>query len=756
MRRLLVTLLLSAVPTLASGQGRIIPRPCVPAPLPPPCHGDVCGRPVPVATTTCGVHLERVSNTVRVTLADRVLRYEVTEVFRNSGSLVGEADYIFPLPAGAAFEDLKLSINGELVAGETMSADKARGIYEEIVRRQRDPALVEWMGTGMLRTRIFPIAPGEEKKVVVRYQSVITREGDALRIDYRRGSDPVAQSGARISIRPGSNGEDSGETWSRFVLQYARSEQFGEPYSPTHTLRTRDDRGMRIVEARGTGAEVTLLIPLRRSNAAAMSVLTHRTAGERGFALVTITPPATATSTALRDVTFVVDVSGSMSGRKLQQAKAAGRALLESLHEGDRFRIIDFASDVREFRDAQWTTATASNVRAAARYLDNLRAEGSTNISGALEVALDAPSSSANRLPLVVFVTDGEPTVGERNPAAIGALAARLRGNARVFSVGVTAGVNAALVEQLAVEGRGTAHFVRDDESVEQVVSLLAQRLSAPVLTDVRIVANGVRLTQLLPAGPIDVFAGQDLVVLARYEGSGDATIRLEGQSPSGPVTWTTRASFAERERNNPFVARLWAAQRIGWLAAEKRRNGGSKELDDEIRTLGERYGIPTEFSSYLVIEPGMVAQQFTPSTGSARDIAGRDTRISNAVAAAPPVANQRFEAARAAAEQRAAKSVAALDVSTAGESRTVGTRRFQLVNGVWTDARSTDSLRVVRVKPYSALYFDLMQRIPDLAPIFALGDRVSVAGRGVAILLDENGLEKADAPTLQRIARDW
>src|SRR5690606_54163 len=110
------------------------------------------------------------------------------------------------------------------------------------------------------------------------------------------------------------------------------------------------------------------------------------------------------------------------------------------------------------------------------------------------------------------FVTDGEPTVGERNPAAIGALAARLRGNARVFSVGVTAGVNAALVEQLAVEGRGTAHFVRDDESVEQVVSLLAQRLSAPVLTDVRIVANGVRLTQLLPAGPIDVFAGQDLV----------------------------------------------------------------------------------------------------------------------------------------------------------------------------------------------------------------------------------------------------
>ena len=128
--------------------------------------------------------LERITSDVRIALADRVLRYEVTEVFRNNSSRVAEADYVFPLPAGAAFEGLKLSINGELVDGETMSADRARGIYEEIVRKQRDPALVEWMGSGMLRARIFPIAPGEEKKLVVRFQSVAAREGDALRIDY--------------------------------------------------------------------------------------------------------------------------------------------------------------------------------------------------------------------------------------------------------------------------------------------------------------------------------------------------------------------------------------------------------------------------------------------------------------------------------------------------------------------------------------------------------------------------------------------
>ena len=112
-------------------------------------------------------------------LADRVLRYQVTETFRNRGGLIGEADYIFPMPAGAAFEALELEIDGELVSGETMPADQARRIYEDIVRRNRDPALVEYMGRGMLRTRIFPIQPGEEKRVVVRFQSVAEREGSA-------------------------------------------------------------------------------------------------------------------------------------------------------------------------------------------------------------------------------------------------------------------------------------------------------------------------------------------------------------------------------------------------------------------------------------------------------------------------------------------------------------------------------------------------------------------------------------------------
>ena len=764
MRTRFLAVVAALVPVALVGQGRLVPRLCA-APPPPTCRPDAeCGRAM---VLPCANPLTRTQSAVKVALADRVLRWEVTETFVNRGPRVAEADYIFPLPPGAAFEDLKLSINGELVAGETMSAERARGIYEAIARRQRDPALVEWMGSGMLRTRIFPIAPGEEKKVVVRYQSVAALEGDALRIDYRRGSDPNPTP-AR-SVEPRAVRDEEQQDWTSFILVYEREGRYGNPYSPTHTLRTRGEGRTRAVQARGVASEVAVLLPIRNANEASINVLTHAPdADSRGFALFTVTPPAAPRRVLPRDVTFVVDVSGSMQGAKIRQAREAGRALLASLRTEDRFRIIDFSTDVRSFRDG-YTPATAPNLRDARAYIDALRAEGSTNISGALESAL-AERGDGERLPLVVFVTDGEPTVGERNADRIAALAARLRGQARVFAIGVSAEVNATLIEQLAVEGRGTAHFVRGDESVERTVSLLASRLNAPVLTDVRLSVDGVRLAQVLPSGAMDLFAGQDLVVLARYDGAGSARVRVTGTSVDGPVSWSTTARFVDHDRRNPFVARLWAAQRIGWLAADKRRNGGSPELDQEIRSLGERYGIPTEFSSYLVVEPGMQV--------AGRDRAAQDRRVdsmsplapvvatgtaggrgvSGAPAAAPMASNEvRFEAARAAAKQRELKSAAELDdAERRSDQRRVGERLFTMVNGVWTDARWTPKLRIVTVKPFSSAYFDLVQRMDHLTAPFALGDRVIVAGRAVAIELSPSGVERLTADVLAGIARDW
>jgi Ca-activated chloride channel family protein len=694
-------------------------------------------------------------------MVNRVLRYEVNETFVNNGGGLGEADYLFPLPAGSAFEDLKLSINGELVSGETMNATDARRIYEDIVRRHRDPALVEWMGAGLLRARIFPINPGEEKRVVVRFQSIAQREGDALRIDYVRGTEPAQNQ--VVSTRPRPGAEEDFETANTFSLSYAASRDYGTPYSPTHRLFTRERDGRQVVRASGDGREVTILLPLRRASEAAVSVLTHRIDSDPGFALITITPPASTGRTTPRDVTFVIDVSGSMRGEKLDQAKAAGHALLASLTRTDRFRVIAFSTDVNSHRDG-FLDATPQNVRDARRFLDALRAEGSTNISGALEEAL-AIRTDRERLPLVVFLTDGEPTVGERNPDAIAAIAARQRGDTRVFTVGVSADVNSALIERLAIEGRGTAHFVRSGENVERPVSLLASRLTNPVLTNVRVTVDGVRLSRVQPSGAVDIFAGQDLVLLARYEGDGTANIRIEGQSASGRTSWSSRATFQRRATNNAFVPRLWAAQRIGWLAAEKRRTG-SHEMNTEIRALGERYGIPTEFSSYLVVEPGMdVSNQASRRTRA--DVGGVGRQMVGAAAgnAAPPAtapapvaANEaRFEMSRQAAAQREAKSLATLDAMTAETgARQVGTRQFVQQGNAWIDQRYVPTQRTVQVKAYSPLYFELVNQLNGFKDAMTLGDEVLVSGRNVAIQVGTAGLEKMSTQQVQQLVKDW
>ena len=739
--RFISFLSLFAISAAAHAQGSLIPRPCVMR----PCPADARCFPCPPSRPT----VLKQSSSVKAELVDRVIRYEVTETFVNRGAGIGEADYIFPLPKGAAFQDLKLSINGELVSGETMNAAQARAIYEDIVRRQRDPALVEWMGYGMLRTRIFPIAPGEAKKVVVRFQMVAEREGDALRVDYFRGT----QTGDTWLSFSGARDDDSPR--SSFVLTYPADGIYGRPYSPTHSLVTSQRGNHREVKAEGSASEVTVLIPIRKSTEPSISVLTYAPRSEDGFALITLSPPAVVTRATPRDVTLVLDVSGSMSGVKIRQARDAGKQVLSTLGESDRFKLIDFSTEVRAFRD-DFVRATRENVAAASRYLESLDASGSTNISGALDAALEGGVPSG-RLGLVLFVTDGEPTIGERNPDVIAARVNRLRGDRRIFSFGVGADLNVALVERLALEGRGTAQFVRPEESVERAVSIVASRLTNPVVTNLRVSAEGVRLVKRHPSVPSDIFAGQDFVLLTRYDGSGRGRLRFDGESANGPVSWTSSVEFPASSRDNAYIARLWATQRLGYLSAEKRRNGRSSEIDDEIRELGERYSIPTEFTSYLVVEPGMRRERVLQ--GQVTGVAGGVARGVEAAAAAP--SNQaRFDAARDAAKQRATTNLAAADEadlsSRAQSTRRAGTRTFTLHGETWTDSRKFDSTKVVKIKSFSNAYFELMDAIPELRDVFALGDKVKVTGRSVSIEIGETGMESISSAELERIRSAW
>jgi hypothetical protein len=315
--------------------------------------------------------------------------------------------------------------------------------------------------------------------------------------------------------------------------------------------------------------------------------------------------------------------------------------------------------------------------------------------------------------------------------------------------------VNVSLLEQLAIDGRGTAQFVRPEESVERTVGIVADRLVDPALTDVRIHVEGdVKLSRLLPSRSADIFADRDLVVLTRYTGHGTARVVVDGTRRGAPVQWSATVSFPERERQNPFVARLWAAQRVGFLSAEKRSNAGSAEVDEEIRMLGERYGIPTEFTSYFVTEPRFAANGVRVMPAAAPAMGLREMR------------DARFEQAKTASAQRASSSIAAVDSvmiagargtgASATSTRRVEGRTFTLRDGAWVDARYSAKMSLTTIKPFTRAYFDVMDQLPELRAVFALGTRVTVVGRSGAITIADNGVSEMSAAALSALAKAW
>jgi Ca-activated chloride channel family protein len=263
------------------------------------------------------------------------------------------------------------------------------------------------------------------------------------------------------------------------------------------------------------------------------------------------------------------------------------------------------------------------------------------------------------------------------------------------------------------------------------------------------------------PSGPVDIFAGEDLVILARYDGSGNGVVRFDGQTTSGPVSWSARVNFPDRSRENPFVARLWATQRVGYLSAEKRKHGGSQEIDNEIRDLGERFGIPTEFSSYLVVEPGMNRQRAIGFGGTQLNGV-----VTTGIGAASAPATVQFEAAKSAAAQRSATSLSAADAAvgmgdyaSAGRGDRVtraGNVTFVLRDSVWTDVRYKQTGTVLRVKPFSDAYFKLIELVPELREPFSVGERLIVSGRSMAIELTQSGVDRLADRDLTLIRDRW
>ena len=445
--------------------------------------------------------ITRTESQVRTTIEGRIARVEVAEQFRNQGGSIAEGSYLYPLPGEAVFQNFSLWMGNQELRGEMMNADQARGIYEEIVRRQKDPALLQLAGHGLVRARVFPIQAGETRKIALRYTQLLDRAGDALRLRYAVG--------------------DRGRTNFSFVVNVPDAGEFGQPYSPTHRIATERHGGQLEITVETDGAgDIELFLPLRHG-VVGTSAVTHAPGGEDGYVMLLLSPAVSEDGAVVpRDLSFVVDVSGSMSGTKLDQAKAALRQALGTLNSVDRFRLVSFSSGVRNFREG-WSPVTASSLQEARQFVDALQAEGGTNIAGALDAVLGA-TVPEDRLPIVVFLTDGVPSVGEQEPDRIAAAAAGHVGRTRIFTVGVGHDVNTYLIDRLAKEGRGSAEYVAPDASVEVAMGNLLGKIRRPALVNLRIVDSPVRLVDLSPGTLPDLFYGEELTVFGRYQWRGE------------------------------------------------------------------------------------------------------------------------------------------------------------------------------------------------------------------------------------------
>lgn len=546
---------------------------------------------VPVARS---FEVREVSLDARV--RDQVAEVQVSQTFHNPGSFPIDAEYLFPLPEDGAIQGFVLLVDGKELPGRLLPKEEARRIYEEIVRTKRDPALLEYMGRGLYRTSVFPIPAGADRRLTMRYTQVCKRDRDVVEFSYPFGTQKfTAKPIRKLSLN----------------VRVESREPIKSVYSPTDdaTVTRFDDHEARVAfEKRDTipTADFRLIYTLS-SGVVGASVLSHRPdESDDGYFLLLASPEVKAVEAKRlpKTVVFVLDRSGSMAGKKIEQARNALKFVLRNLRDDDTFNIIVYDDRVETFRPELQRYGKTTRDEAE-RFIDNVREGGSTNIDEGLKTALDMVRDDS-RPGYILFLTDGLPTAGTTSETAITAHARSAnRYRARLFVFGVGYDVNARLLDRLSGGNSGTSEYVKPDENIEAKVARFSAKLTSPVLADVRIEMSSTDLNRTYPRDLPDLFEGGQLVVAGRYRNSGATTVRVSGKIGGARKTFEFPAELASSARggSHEFVAKLWATRRVGDLIDQIDLHGRNKELVDELVALSTKYGVLTPYTSFLADE---------------------------------------------------------------------------------------------------------------------------------------------------------
>jgi Ca-activated chloride channel family protein len=690
--------------------------------------------------------LEVTSHHVDVKIDGQVAVTSIDQEFYNPNDQRLEGIYMFPVPKGAHIDKFSMEIGGKIVDAELLPADKARQIYEDIVRRMRDPALLEYAGRDLFKVRIFPIEPRSRKPIKISYTELLRSDAATVTYLYPLSTEKFsAQPIKSLSIK----------------VEVKSAQPLASIYSPSHKVEIKRDGPNRAVvgyESKDEKPDTDFqLVFNSEAKDIGLSLITQKPDGEDGYFLLLAAPTlAKETKPAPKDVVFVVDTSGSMAGAKLQQAKKALEFCVENLNAEDRFEIVRFSTEP-ESLFGKLVDAGGENRKRASDFIRDLKPIGGTAIADALQTALKTRAEKSERPFVVIFLTDGLPTVGTRNSDEIVA-AVKKAGNARIFSFGIGSDVNTQLLDQIAESTRAFSQYVLANEDLEVKVSNFYTRIKEPALTNVRLdLSGGVHTSKMYPAELPDLFKGDQLVLTGRYSGSGDVEAKLIGTAAGREQTFTYKIKFDDRNPLNDYVARLWATRRVGFLLDEIRIHGETNELRDEATELARHYGIVTPYTAYLIVEDEdrrSVPMAQRSLQGMSSDVAARD-HVSKAWAGfkekkdgEDAVANARSQNTFKFAEQSAGSISSGAEESLRGlalaapaakaesERVTQYTQQSKFVNGraffqngkQWVDANAQNLTNRQRVQFNSDAYFDLLKKHPEAAPWMALGQNVLLA----------------------------
>lgn len=603
---LVATLLLCAA--TASAQRSFYRRPLADNVFMPQVRPHPIGRPAGVVVTSIDVVVEIIEQVATTTLDIHL---------ENPGHVRQEAELLLPVPDGAAVRGFTFQGKGAEPVAQLLPVDEARRIYDSIVAQMKDPALLEFVGYKLVRSSVFPVEARGTQQVRLTYETLLIADGD--RVDY---------------VLPRSESLSNTLPWNIKVSVKAKSE-LSTLYSPSHRLEKRRTSEKSFV-AEVKGAEASVAGPFRLSYllekdgvTASMMAYPDPSIGGGYFLLLAGLPARTLKKgeegAMKREVTMVIDRSGSMSGEKMEQVKAAARQVIGGLEEGEAFNLIVYNEGV-DLYSKRAVIKTRSSAKEAMEWISSVNTSGGTNIHDALVEALRMKPAEG-MLPIVLFMTDGLPTIGETSEVAIREVAAKHNPHGRrVFTFGVGVDVNTPLLETVARESRAAATFVMPSEDVEIKVASVFRKLAGPVLADTSLEiwsesgkGIGHRVMDVIPNPLPDLFEGDQLVMLGQYKGEAPMVFEVSGNFRGKRRSFKTTFDFEKATTRNGYVARLWASRKIALLIEAIRRAGADvslapdreriasdprfKELVDEIVRISTRFGILTEYTAFLARE---------------------------------------------------------------------------------------------------------------------------------------------------------